>query len=261
MGVLMDDPDLISCAELVQRGDPDRFRVAMAAPVAARSVLFPIYAANVEISRAPWVTQEHLIAEMRLQWWKDALEEIAQKGVVRRHEVVTPLALVLDTKGAELLTEAAEVRCWDIYREPFEDAAHFERYIRATAGNLMLAAARALGPVEDSVVMDLGYAAGLANFLMAVPALEKAKRIPLLDGRPDAVASLAEDGLDRLKRARRSRSGISAEARPSLMAAWRAEGVLKRAASDPRRVAEGRLATSEFAGQLGLMLRALTGRW
>ena len=67
---------LQACADLVQRGDPDRFAAAMAAPVAARKVLFPLYAFNLEVARAPWVTEEPMIAEMRLQWWRDALGEI-----------------------------------------------------------------------------------------------------------------------------------------------------------------------------------------
>ncbi|MFN5827641.1 MAG: phytoene synthase, partial [Rhodobacterales bacterium] len=33
-----------ACAALVQRGDPDRFMAVMAAPVAARARLFPLYA-------------------------------------------------------------------------------------------------------------------------------------------------------------------------------------------------------------------------
>ncbi|MEQ8366967.1 MAG: phytoene synthase, partial [Roseicyclus sp.] len=60
---------LQACAELVARGDPDRFRATMAAPVDARRVLFPLYAFNIEVSRAPWVTAEPMIAEMRLQFW------------------------------------------------------------------------------------------------------------------------------------------------------------------------------------------------
>ena len=91
-----------ACAALVQKADRLRFRVAMAAPVAARGVLFPLYAFNVEVARAPWVTQEAMIAEMRLQWWRDALEEIGQGGRVRRHEVVDALAAVLDTEGAKI---------------------------------------------------------------------------------------------------------------------------------------------------------------
>ena len=57
-----------ACADLVHRGDPDRFAAIMAAPVGARERLFPIFAFNLEVARAPWVTAEAMIAEMRLQW-------------------------------------------------------------------------------------------------------------------------------------------------------------------------------------------------
>ena len=80
---------LQACAEITRKGDPDRFLSAMAARPALREILFPIYAFNVEVSRAPWVTKEPMIAEMRLQWWRDALQEIAAGGTVRRHDAVT----------------------------------------------------------------------------------------------------------------------------------------------------------------------------
>mgnify|MGYP000249325893 FL=1 len=51
-----------ACAALVERGDPDRFRAVMAAPVEARAQLFPLYAFNLEVARAPWVTQEVLMS-------------------------------------------------------------------------------------------------------------------------------------------------------------------------------------------------------
>ena len=116
----------------------------MAAPVAARRVLLPLYAFNVEVSRAPWVTAEPMIAEMRLQWWRDALEEIAAGGPVRRHEVATPLAEVLDAQGARLLDQAVDARRWDIHRDPFEDDADFAGHLDKTAGHLMWTAARLL---------------------------------------------------------------------------------------------------------------------
>ena len=107
---------VIACARTVEQGDPDRFRTVMAAPVTARSVLFPLYAFNVEVARAPWVTQEAMIAEMRLQWWRDALEEIATDAEVRKHEVTTPLGSVLSAAQARMLDEtvaaAARHQAW-----------------------------------------------------------------------------------------------------------------------------------------------------
>ena len=70
----MSDP-IQACAELVARGDPVRFRATMAAPLAVRKALFPLYALNLEVARAPWLTEEPMIAEMRLQFWRDVVEE------------------------------------------------------------------------------------------------------------------------------------------------------------------------------------------
>jgi len=255
------DADLTACADLVRRADPERFLAAMAAPVAARAVLFPVYAFNIEVARAPWVTQEPMIAEMRLQWWADALEEIAAGGLVRRHEVVTPLAHVLDASGAALLTDLVEARRWDITREPFEDAAAFAHYIETTSGNLLQAAALALGPAAPEVLRDAGYALGLANWFRAIPALEAAGRKPLVDGRPEAVRALAKDGLARLRRARAARRQVSRAAGAALLPLWLAGPVLGRVIRDPRAVAEGRLGVAPARAQLSLLARSLTGRW
>ncbi|MFC4668499.1 squalene/phytoene synthase family protein [Seohaeicola nanhaiensis] len=255
------DADLIACAALVERADPERFLATMAAPVAARRVLFPLYAMNVEVSRAPWVTAEAMIAEMRLQWWRDALGEIAVGGTVRRHEVVTPLAAALRPALAEVLDEVVAARRWDIYQDPFEDAGDFARHIERTSGTLLWVAAASLGQADEEVVRDLGFAAGVANWLRAVPELAARGRIPLLDGTPEGIRGLARGGLMRLQRAQARRDAVSPEAAPALLAAWQAGPVLARAESEPHRVAEGRLSSGPLAGRITLALRTATGRW
>ncbi|MCA0920064.1 squalene/phytoene synthase family protein [Pseudooceanicola nanhaiensis] len=253
--------DLTACAALVERGDAERFRVAMAAPVAARAVLFPLYAFNIEVSRAPWVTKEPMIAEMRLQWWRDALEEIASGGFVRRHEVVTPLALVLDAEGARLLDGLVAARRWDIESEPFTDGAAFTGYLDATSGHLTYVAARALGPVDEAVARDAGFALGLANWFRAIPDLEAAGKRPLPDGRAHAVRDLADTGLKRLKRARAGRAQVSPEARPALAGVGAAEAVLRQVRARPGDVAAGAIAERPFRERAGLAWRVATGRW
>jgi len=254
----MDDA-IRACADLVRRGDPERLRAAMAAPVPARRKLFPIYAFNVEVARAPWVTQESMIAEMRLQWWRDALLEIAEGRDVRRHEVATPLSGVLDRASAVQLDELVLARRWDIYREPFEDEAAFRSHLDHTAGHLLRASVRALGVEPDEAVTDAGFALGLANWFRAVPALEAAGRMPLVDGRESAVRSLAEEGLNRLGRARRA--GVPAAARPAMLMLWQAGGILGRAARRPALVKAGEIEPAPLKDRLTLTARALTGRW
>ncbi|SMX41659.1 squalene/phytoene synthase family protein [Actibacterium lipolyticum] len=251
-----------ACAELVERGDPDRFLATMASPVAAREKLFPIYAFNLEVARAPWVASEPMIAEMRLQWWRDALEEIGQGAVVRRHEVVSPLAEVLAQPDTDLLDKLVQARRWDVYRDPFEDAAHFDEYIDATSGNLMWVTARALGADSgEDVVRDFGYGVGVAQWLRAIPELEARGRIPLLDGRAEGVAALAKTALARLRNARAKRGAVPSAAHGAMLVGWQAEPILKAAMKTPEAVAAGQLAQSEFARRSGLLLRSFSGRW
>jgi phytoene/squalene synthetase len=252
--------DLGACAGLVERGDPDRFRAAMAAPPAARAVLFPLYAFNLEVARAPWVVSEPMLAEIRLQWWREALEEIAEGQPARRHEVVIPLARALDAEGARLLDGLVAARRADLERAPFADAAALWSYLDATAGTLHWAAARALGPAEEVVVRAAGQAQGLAAWLLAVPELEARGRLPLPDGRPEAVARLAREGLARLAEARARRAGVSKPAQAALIDVRAAEAVLRRAAADPARVVEGHLRPSPFRDRLAL-IAAAAGRW
>ncbi len=255
------DDDIKACAALVHRADPDRFMAAMAAPVAARAVLFPIYALNVEVARAPWVTQESMIAEMRLQWWRDALQEIAERPNVRRHEVVTPLSRVLSPHLAAQLDDYVAVRRWDIYRDPFEDEAHFDAYINHSAGTLMAVSAQALGAADEEALRNFGYAMGVANWFRAIPDLEARGRIPLLDGTQDGVRVLAQKALDRLARARSARTEVSSQARPALYAGWQTEWVLRTTLARPERVAAGALAQGELRRRFSLMKTAATGRW
>ena len=249
---------LSACASLVERGDPDRFLATMAAPPAARQVLFPIHAFALEVARAPWVTHESMIAEMRLQWWRDALTEIAEDRPVRRHEVTTPLAALLTPELAAQLDAVVAVRRWDIYREPFEDDAHFARYIDQTSGTPVWAAAHLLGQQDEGPIRDIAWAGGVANYLRAVPALEQAGRIPLLDGTPAGLRALARRALARLDGADRGRIGPAA--RPALLPFWQARRILRQVVRDPARVALGTLGQSEARRRLSLMRVSVTGR-
>jgi phytoene/squalene synthetase len=225
------DPDIAACAEIVRRGDPPRFRATMAAPVRLRETLFPLYAFNVEVARAPWVTQEPMIALMRLQWWRDALGEIAEGGRVRRHEVVTPLARVLDGAAARELDAAVAAREWDVEREVPADRAALHGYLDATAGALLWVAARLAG-AEDGRLRAAGLAQGCANWIAALPALAAKGRAPLPPGDPEAeLRALAEHGLAALEEGRGAR--VPRGARPVLLALTDVEPVLRRAARAP----------------------------
>lgn len=256
---------LQACAAMVERGDPDRFAATMAAPPPARELLWPLYALNLEVARAPWASSEPMIAEMRLQWWRDAVEETGAGRPARAHEVMRPLADVIAARHLPLavIDRMIEARRWEIARAPFADLAALEAHIDATSGNLMWLAAWVLGAERQAepVVRDFAFGVGLAAWLRAVPDLEARGAVPLPDGRPTAIAGLATAGLARIRAARHQRGRIAPAVRPALLVGWQAATLLRRAEADPGRVAQGTLGQSEFARRGSLLWKSATGGW
>lgn len=255
---------LATCASLVENGDPDRFAATMTAPVAQRARLWPLYAFNLEIARAPYASSEPLVAEMRLQWWVDTAESISS-GEPVTGDVAQSLARVIVDRQipARLFSAMAEARRWEAWKDAFEDSAAFDKYIDATSGNLMWAAALALGvePSAEPVVRDFAWGAGLASWFQAVPDMESHGRKPLIDGRPEAVRALANEGLVRIARARARRHVISRDATPALWPGFRARKILHQVVSSPASVANGGLGISDLGRSLALFGRALSGYW
>lgn len=246
-----------ACVRLVERGDPDRFLAVMAAPPAARARLFPLYAFNLEVARASWVTRELLIAEMRLQWWRDVVENAAS-GAARAHEVAGPLHDLIRQAGlpVPVLVALIEARRWDAYCEPHAGIAGLEAYLEATGAGLMWLAARALGAPDgaEPAVRAYGWAAAAAAYLRAVPELTARGRQPLPEGVTGRM--LAVMGLEKLATARAARHLVPRFTLPALLAGWQTGSVLARAAAE-----QENLELSEFSRRGGLLWHAMTGRW
>lgn len=245
-----------ACARLVQQGDPERFLAVMAAPVAAREALFALYAFNVEVSRAPWVTAEPLIAEMRLQWWSDVLEEIAAGGEVRRHEVVDALAATLTPRLAQHLARVVEARRWDIYGEAMPEPSALLAHLEAGAGTLMEVADALTGtPPRPEAARALGQAQGLAGWCVALGRLQAAGRSPWPYGTQQGRALIAQclDALD-------AHRPLRPRTNPAFLAGWMAQTTLRRAHRHAHSLFSAPLTTSPARQRVSLAKAALLGR-
>lgn len=242
--------------ERLRTADPDRFLAVMAAPPGARAPLAVLYSFNLEIARAPWVTQEPLVARMRLQFWRDV---VADPGRPRAHEVAGPLAALITARALpeRLFLDAIAAREAEVEGAHLTDGTALSAYLDGSAGALMALAVRALGPAQDEVARGFGAAQGLANYLLAVPGLRAAGRPAWPDG-VDA-GDMARAALTRLRGAQARRAEVAPAARPALLAAWRAYPILTQAARDPDAAWDGRLGQSEFARRGGLVWAALRG--
>jgi phytoene synthase len=141
----------------VRRSDPERWLASrfVVEPL-VRADLVALYAFEHELDRAGWVTSNLLLAEIRLTWWREVLDEIYAGAAVRRHPVAHGLAEAVRRRGHTRgpLEAMIDARI-DPPTRPLE---------RADAGDVpaMLLAARTLDPsVDPAAVAPAGRVWGL----------------------------------------------------------------------------------------------------
>ena len=98
----MDDSPATDLDALVRRVDPDRWMSSrFVADPALRADVVALYAFDHELARAPKVASNPLIGEIRLTWWREALDEVYEGRAVRRHPTAEALADMVHRRGLE----------------------------------------------------------------------------------------------------------------------------------------------------------------
>jgi phytoene synthase len=110
----------------------------------ARADMVAIYAFDHELDRAGRVTSTPLLAEIRLTWWRETLDEIYAGLAVRRHPVAQSLAQAVRRRGhaRELLEAMIDARI-----DPSSDPV---AWANAVGGSATVLAARTLDPAVDA---------------------------------------------------------------------------------------------------------------
>src|SRR3569623_3799824 len=86
------------CTELVREADRDRYLATLFAPQDKRAALFALYAFNIELIRVRDVAREPMPGEIRLQWWREVLED-KRDGEAAAHPVAAALRRSIATHG------------------------------------------------------------------------------------------------------------------------------------------------------------------
>lgn len=245
-----------SLAEFVRQGDPERFAATMIAPPELREKLWPVYALNLELARAPWAAQNPMLGEMRLQWWADQLGGLATADRPADPALVALQPLMAQRDGLLApLQKIAETRRADCWAEPFANLDAFLAYLDGTAGAVMRAAQAALDAGSEDLSV-FARAQGLSAFLRAVPVLQARGRAPLSQIALSDIADLAAQTRAQLK-------GAPVPRLPALAVVYPCCGagrVLAKAARAPELIEAGGLAPSEFQRRAGLLWMGLSGR-
>lgn len=148
---------------LVRRVDPDRWLSSrFIADPKARADVIALYAFNYELARVAGGVSNALMGEIRLTWWREAMEEVAAGQPARKHPTVAAVTAAGYPLAA--LAEMAEARMADLDAAPFADEAQVLAYVDATAGAVMMLAAWRLDPKADPhAVKNAARAYGLAG--------------------------------------------------------------------------------------------------
>ncbi len=151
----------------LKRADEDRWLATRYAPKAGRERLVAIYLLNQELQRTLH-TKEAMLGKIRLQWWRETLEQVAGKGALRRHDLAEELARV--TKGRpDLIAPMSELV--DRYDDIIDDHMHgghttggdHEARHLATEASLTRLAGLVLDPTAKADHLDALAKAGEAR--------------------------------------------------------------------------------------------------
>jgi len=168
-------------AALVCRHDRDRYQTALFAPAERREALFALYAFNYEVARVREIVTQPMLGQIRLQWWREAVEAAYTGAQPRQHPVAEPLAAII---GEFELTRAhfdrmIDTRERDLADEPPATLAVLEEYAEGTAATLLHLTLEVLGvaePAADAAAREVGIGYALAGLLRAMPFHARAGR-------------------------------------------------------------------------------------
>lgn len=185
------------CLAQVRQGDRDRYLALLFAPASARSALAAIAAFNLELARAATDITESMLGLVRLQWWREAVEEIRAGGAIRRHQVTEALAVATRAHGlsTDLMLAMIASREEELESDGAPTQAVFDARADAGAANLIRLSLQAMGlDPEDATLSATSASVGRAYATVGCA------RSVLLDARRRKIRlpaeALAEAGVD-----------------------------------------------------------------
>jgi phytoene synthase len=146
---------------LVRRVDPDRWMSSrFIADREARADVIALYAFDHELARAPKVSANPLIGEIRLTWWREALDEIFEHRPVRRHPTAQALADVVARRGLQRapLEAMIDARYRELDAAPMDET-HALAWARGSGGEAAVLAVTILDAASEP---EAARAAGAA---------------------------------------------------------------------------------------------------
>lgn len=162
-----------AAASLVKQRDRDRYWSALFAPAPARVGLLALYAFNAELDHIPAVVSEPMVGQIRLQWWRDAID-LASPDTKTGNPIADALSASIAEHGLskERLIGMIDARIPEILGEPPADIQALRASLRESSGAVFELAAAMLGGKGELIgkaAEQAGLAYGLTRILLTLP--------------------------------------------------------------------------------------------
>jgi phytoene synthase len=270
----------------LRENDRDRYLACLLAPADKQAALAALYAFNAEIARVRDVVREALPGEIRLQWWRDALEDTTGGKATGN-----PLAeALLETVRSDhlpigVLLDMIDARVFDLYDDPMESRGALEGYAGETASALIQLACLILDPATARASADAaghaGVAQTIAGLLLLAPIHRRRGQVyfpaDLLaatgldrdaflagddrEALTRAVKALAGLGRDHLAKGRAAARSVSVANRPAFATVALSEKVFDRADQAGADIFDHAITPPQWRRQWWMWRAARTGRW
>lgn len=165
--------DATFVADFLKTHDRDRYLSTLVLSEPKRTAVQALYAFSADVAVIPARVSEPGPGEIRLQWWKDALEGVSHGGVSQNPIAAALLKVIAEySLPAGPLVRLIAARRFDLYQDPMPDMDTFEGYAGEVNSTLYQFAAMILNdgaPLEDGdAAGHLGVAHALIGHLRAL---------------------------------------------------------------------------------------------
>jgi NADH dehydrogenase [ubiquinone] 1 alpha subcomplex assembly factor 6 len=165
--------------EMVRESDRPRYLCTLWAPAVHRPALFALHAFGLELARIRTQVSEPMLGEIRLAWWREALDGV-YACQPREHPVLQAMTILVD-KGVHQsrLTALIDGRESEIFDSAMANTSEVEAFATQTAGvqnELVASLCGATSSEGLQAANDIGTAWGLLSLLRAVNFHARAQR-------------------------------------------------------------------------------------
>lgn len=168
MDMVSNEPE-DDCLAALRNGDRDRYLTLLFLPPGRRADLAALAAFNLELAKIVDLAREPALGLVRLQWWRDSVDQVLAGGTARKHPVMSAIAPILGRQPAigRLLSGMVTAREAELDPVCAPDLATFRAQADSGPGNLLRASVMVLAPDTDFDGLDVGIGRVAFAYAMA----------------------------------------------------------------------------------------------